>query len=147
MWQCVKCRESLGDDFEVCWNCGTSREGVEDARFRKADEISVEELDDPSVANTLSEAEQATAIKILPQAGAGNREEPPSRSVECLRCGCALKFLGVKSFGQVDTWVDALVELFSPETSFDVYACPRCGRAELFLSGAGREFRERETTE
>src|SRR5688572_12115307 len=38
MWQCKKCRERLKDSFEVCWNCGTSRDGVEDPSFRRADE-------------------------------------------------------------------------------------------------------------
>ena len=39
MWQCVKCREKLEDSFDVCWNCGTSKEGIEDPDFRKADDI------------------------------------------------------------------------------------------------------------
>jgi hypothetical protein len=34
MWMCSKCREEVDDDFEVCWNCGTTREGEEDATFR-----------------------------------------------------------------------------------------------------------------
>lgn len=25
MWQCRKCRERLEDQFDTCWNCGTSR--------------------------------------------------------------------------------------------------------------------------
>lgn len=28
MWTCPKCRESVEDDFEVCWSCGSNREGV-----------------------------------------------------------------------------------------------------------------------
>jgi hypothetical protein len=35
MWQCKKCREKLEDSFDVCWNCGTSKEGVEDPGFRR----------------------------------------------------------------------------------------------------------------
>ena len=34
MWECKKCRESVEDSFEVCWNCGTSKAGVEDPSFR-----------------------------------------------------------------------------------------------------------------
>ena len=30
MWQCVKCREKLEDSFDICWSCGTSKDGVED---------------------------------------------------------------------------------------------------------------------
>jgi len=35
MWQCVKCHERLEDNFDVCWNCGTSRDGTEDPAFGK----------------------------------------------------------------------------------------------------------------
>lgn len=33
MWTCPKCRESVQDDFEVCWSCGTNREGQENPDF------------------------------------------------------------------------------------------------------------------
>ena len=33
MWKCPKCGESLKDDFEVCWSCGTTKEGVMDPHF------------------------------------------------------------------------------------------------------------------
>jgi len=33
MWTCPKCNEKVGDDFEVCWKCGTSKDGVEDPAF------------------------------------------------------------------------------------------------------------------
>jgi hypothetical protein len=29
MWECGKCHETIGDSFDACWNCGTSREGKE----------------------------------------------------------------------------------------------------------------------
>ena len=35
MWKCSKCRVSVGGTFEVCWNCGTSRDGTEDHGFRR----------------------------------------------------------------------------------------------------------------
>jgi hypothetical protein len=38
MWECQKCHERHEDSFEVCWNCGTSREGVEDPTFVSAAE-------------------------------------------------------------------------------------------------------------
>jgi hypothetical protein len=37
MWECPKCRESVEDDFGVCWNCGTSSTGVEDPQFARED--------------------------------------------------------------------------------------------------------------
>lgn len=38
MWTCPKCSSEVEDTFEVCWNCGTTREGVEDPNFVRADE-------------------------------------------------------------------------------------------------------------
>jgi hypothetical protein len=38
MWQCTKCRESIEDSFDVCWSCGTSKDGVEDPSFQKAED-------------------------------------------------------------------------------------------------------------
>lgn len=45
MWQCMKCQERVEDTFEVCWNCGTSKDGAEDPNFRKADDMTVAEID------------------------------------------------------------------------------------------------------
>lgn len=33
MWNCKKCDESLEDSFDICWKCGTEREGVVDDTF------------------------------------------------------------------------------------------------------------------
>jgi uncharacterized protein YbjQ (UPF0145 family) len=38
MWQCGKCHETIGDSLDVCWNCGTSREGKEDPDFDRQKE-------------------------------------------------------------------------------------------------------------
>ncbi len=38
MWQCPKCRAEVDDSFEVCWSCGTSRDGIEDPNFHTANE-------------------------------------------------------------------------------------------------------------
>jgi hypothetical protein len=43
-WQCTRCRESIDEPFEACWNCGTSRTGVRNRTFRKADRIRPEQL-------------------------------------------------------------------------------------------------------
>src|SRR4051812_10831369 len=41
MWQCPKCGESIEGSFDLCWNCGTSRDGVEDPSFRKDEDTEV----------------------------------------------------------------------------------------------------------
>ncbi len=33
MWSCPKCRQKVDDQFEVCWKCGTTLDGVEDPEF------------------------------------------------------------------------------------------------------------------
>ncbi len=38
MWTCVKCGTKIDPGFEVCWNCGTTADGVEDPGFVKADD-------------------------------------------------------------------------------------------------------------
>jgi hypothetical protein len=33
MWTCLKCGEDVETGFEVCWSCGTSKDGTEDPDF------------------------------------------------------------------------------------------------------------------
>jgi hypothetical protein len=33
MWICPKCKTDVEDPFDICWACGTSRDGVEDPAF------------------------------------------------------------------------------------------------------------------
>ena len=39
MWNCPKCETKVDSGFDVCWKCGTTRDGVEDPEFRSADEV------------------------------------------------------------------------------------------------------------
>jgi hypothetical protein len=54
MWACRKCRETIEGSFDVCWRCGTTKEGVEDPDF-KAQQEGVDERE--------SEPDQASAFK------------------------------------------------------------------------------------
>lgn len=38
MWKCSKCGEQIGANFEICWACGTSKEGAEDPHFFEDDD-------------------------------------------------------------------------------------------------------------
>lgn len=38
MWTCPKCATKVDPSFDVCWNCGTTVDGVEDPTFVLADE-------------------------------------------------------------------------------------------------------------
>jgi hypothetical protein len=33
MWKCPRCGEGVEDDFDVCWSCGSNREGQENPDF------------------------------------------------------------------------------------------------------------------
>ena len=39
MWNCPKCRAKVDDSFEICWSCGTARDGEEDPDFARADDV------------------------------------------------------------------------------------------------------------
>ena len=43
MWTCPKCGSHVDPTFDVCWNCGTTPEGVEDPTFIKADDVAADE--------------------------------------------------------------------------------------------------------
>ena len=38
MWPCPRCGEQVEDDFDLCWSCGTARDGTEDPDFQTADD-------------------------------------------------------------------------------------------------------------
>jgi hypothetical protein len=71
--------------------------------------------------------------------------EPQAPTLTCPRCPSAtpLDFLGTKKFHEGTNWgaLGELGELFTSRQAFDVYACPTCGRVELFLESVGRDLR------
>ena len=60
MWQCTKCHSKIEDSFDVCWSCGTTKDGVEDPDFQPADDGDAtaaggsEERDDSAVRSAKS---------------------------------------------------------------------------------------------
>lgn len=124
MWQCVTCREQLEDSVDVCWNCGTSKDGV-DLHFRKVDDVPPEQV-----------SERAAKA-------AEPREEPEKDPIIYSRCSRKLDYVGTKAFHEGTRWgiLGELGELFVNKERFDVYCCPRCGRVEFFVDGIGEQFR------
>lgn len=54
MWQCKNCNEENEDNFESCWNCGTSIDGKQPENFQaflEAKKEAIEELEKPSFIN------------------------------------------------------------------------------------------------
>ncbi|MGQ0637085.1 MAG: hypothetical protein ACT4QC_20945 [Planctomycetaceae bacterium] len=117
MWACPKCSEQVEGNFEVCWNCGTSRDGTTDPEF----------------ANLADEAGESAEA----------HDKPATPPISCLRCRCDLDHMGTKSFHEGPRWgfIGDLGELFVNKEHFDVYRCPRCGHVEFFIDGVGEQFR------
>jgi ribosomal protein L37AE/L43A len=66
-----------------------------------------------------------------------------SESIVCPRCATELEFIGTKNFLEGTHLAALLGDIFVNRESLDVYACPRCGRAEFFLAGVGEDRRPR----
>ncbi|MDG2221701.1 MAG: hypothetical protein P8L85_09985 [Rubripirellula sp.] len=60
MWICSKCQESVEDSFDLCWSCGTSKDGTEDPEFQAVKDVAAE--------TESSMDELATAAYQSPQA-------------------------------------------------------------------------------
>jgi hypothetical protein len=107
MWTCKKCQERLEDSFETCWNCGTSRSGVEDPGFV---------------------AEAASAAQERP---ARSRVDCLRCHRELDYVGTKDFHEGARwgLFGD-------LAEVFVRKESFDVYVCSNCGHVEFFVTGS-----------
>jgi len=69
MWTCPKCGAKVDPSFDVCWNCGTTADGVEDPSFVRADAPTEEEspldLDMPKGDEPLPEPSTETAGELV----------------------------------------------------------------------------------
>lgn len=68
MWKCPKCNEGLKDDFEVCWSCGTTKDGTLDPHFL-----------DPEAASTAPENEALDDILA-------EMEDEPEHMITIAQC-------------------------------------------------------------
>jgi Zn finger protein HypA/HybF involved in hydrogenase expression len=139
MWQCAKCRKRLEDDFGSCWNCGTSKDGVEDPDFRKVDEVPSDQVSEALAEDIyLGEKNSEAAAEAV-----GSGLKPEESPITCSRCRCELDYVGTKAFHEGARWgvLGDFAELFVNKERFDVYCCPRCGQVEFFVDGIGEQFR------
>lgn len=115
MWTCQKCNETHEDSFDVCWNCGTSKDGVQDPAFPRIDEKQTGEqssalkcacpvCNEPMVVGHIglwgqegaqldwtigpeaSEEEPSVVIRLL-ESGTILNFEPKRRAHRCMSCG------------------------------------------------------------
>src|SRR3954451_18807216 len=71
MWTCPKCASKVDPSFEVCWNCGTTQDGVEDPTFVPADAV-------PPTESPL-DLDMPEGDEPIP----ASRSEPEAELVEC----------------------------------------------------------------
>ena len=70
MWTCPKCHTQVDPSFEVCWNCGTTVDGIEDPTFVTADDAGP--IDADSVVPKLELNEDVKVVEAdLPEPIAG----------------------------------------------------------------------------
>jgi len=133
-WKCGKCGEDVPATMEICWNCGTSQDGVEDPNFVKADTIVP-----PEVA-----AEEADGDELHDDPVAVRRTAESRTELRCPRCGSTKVLPNVQTLVEiahntplrllVDRKPDAFIlkdRLFG-ELTADV--CGECGHVELRVS-------------
>jgi hypothetical protein len=102
----------------TCKQCGEVIEGQFDSCWKCTGHAAVQESGEPGV---LGET------------------DGDSVPMACLRCSARMQYAGGKSFPE---GVDELLgELFQHYEHFDMYFCSRCGRAEFFVRGIGKEFK------
>ncbi len=74
MWTCAKCQTQVDPNFDVCWNCGTTVDGVEDPTFVKADDESGP-IDGPPLTPELDLGESQAPFSELPEPPQGDLVE------------------------------------------------------------------------
>lgn len=133
MWQCKKCREQVEAAFEVCWNCGTSKDGVEDESFTRADDAA------PTDAGT----------PVEPTPIAPPRPERHQPVGDCPKCGARKVIPGVRILDQDGQYADKslLLRLDRNPGSWlfpgaqlaqvRAHVCGACGYVELYAVHPG----------
>ena len=126
LWTCRKCGENVPGNFKVCWKCGTTKEGLEDADF-------VTELPD---------GDESVQPEVASNFEGLTESEVVSR---CAKCGSARIIPGVRLIdqGQGSDGASKVVVFGNPdalvfkdrrygEVKADI--CGECGHIELRVS-------------
>lgn len=140
MWKCKKCGEEVEELFDVCWNCGTSADGVEDANFDKARRARQLMSSSPELEIAASlESEQRESME---RAWKGEKRHP------CPDCGAPLSRIHLtggssNDAGSTDSALGYTAEqndrgwfrgAIPASGQINALACPDCGRVLLFAA-------------
>ena len=136
MWECQKCHERGDDSFDVCWKCGTSRDGVEDPAFEKAEE------DEAGMPRRMPPPRRRAVA--APTAG----EPHQVREAVCSKCGSDRVIPAVRVLDRngeypdrglsvrLDRNPDALIFKGSEVVELKGRVCCRCGVVEMYAVDA-----------
>ena len=123
MWTCQDCKEEVEESFDVCWNCGTSRDGVPDKEF-----VNQRELDSFSNPVPLSKMSRSVDPPLLECAKCGEKKVIPSvRIIDS----------GKSSFQNLNVQINRNPAAFlftgAEYGELRVRICGECGYSELFV--------------
>lgn len=120
MWQCIECSEQHDDTFDLCWNCGLSKDGtrVDPQQVREA-ESQVRQPEKP-------------AIKACPRCNA--HQVMPAVRVTDEDGQYGSGDLSVR----IDRNPDALFFKDPEKVELVADVCGNCGFTELYVTNPGR---------
>jgi hypothetical protein len=111
MWECPKCHEMHEHTFDACWNCGTSKEGVEPTKPQAA----------------LIRCTKCGSDKVVPRATIWDRLNRQGSRESLTAC--------------VFSSPEALSVFKGPAyAALFARICADCGYAELYAEGAERLY-------
>jgi hypothetical protein len=128
VWECSKCHEQHEDSFDICWNCGTDRDGTENTSFRRADDEPPTGIAKESLH---PEADNPFALKNC-----------PSWALICPKCGsrevipdARIMARGYNLEIQVEVYEspNALIFKGTHARTLRASICGQCGHAELYV--------------
>jgi hypothetical protein len=102
MWECPRCHESVESSFDLCWNGGTTKEGVVDPGFQRVEEI-------PSPPDSSLDAQLAERFVCA----------------KCKHHGAT-----VKRIATTGTSVSKILDI--QHNIFIAASCPSCGYTEIY---------------
>lgn len=151
-WTCARCHRAIDAGLDVCWACGTSRDGVVDPTFEPVEKIPSDggpaladlplvspviasepvgvDADATGAADDGTSAPEAGAEAGVEAGAAALRRAAASRSdvlPRCERCHADLVYRGQRILLALDDSDD-------DDDRVGMYVCTACGHVELFLA-------------
>jgi Zn finger protein HypA/HybF involved in hydrogenase expression len=132
MKKCINCNTDLENGTEVCWNCLYSfadKKVLEKSQFK----FTCPHCDEENSAENevCKKCGKEMSIKLIMDENDGvygNRE------IYCQRCNIRLYYRGNYKFQEKTLLFAPALDYLLSQESFDIYYCPQCNKAELFLN-------------